>query len=450
MYDEEGSSSIFSSETYRGPAAASEAETQAMKGLLDRIGFAFQVNYHSVGEWLLYAEGWQIGTPTADDPIYYALSGQPGQPGDPGLPPRPELRRPLRDERRDDGLRARRHRRARVDARARRRLPGLGLRLRLPGQRGGGPEGVRAQPAVRALGREVGGGPGRPGVLARASRPSRSTSRATTRTRRASRGRTSRSSTPTATRRRCRCWRSGASARSRSSTASTAGGSAAPRPREWRGGDRYDPADVYYRVMRGFVRGTDPATRSRSGSRPTTAVAVTMTTTMTMTTTIGVVAAATTMTTMTTAVAARDDDEVAPTRSRTRPCPTRTTTCSSWPPRTTPARRRRRRGGPHYVDYYVDAIEANGSDADVYDIDARGRTAPDQLGVLSHYDAVIWYTGDDVVTRRAGWGPGNADRLAHGQDPRGARVHERGRPRALHRQERRPAVLRRRCRVAAL
>ena len=32
--------------------------------------------------------------------------------------------------------------------------------------------------------------------------------------------------------------------------------------------------------------------------------------------------------------------------------------------------------------------------------------------MLSHYDAVVWYTGDDVVTRRAGWGPGNADRLA--------------------------------------
>ncbi|HET6666689.1 MAG TPA: M14 family metallopeptidase, partial [Intrasporangium sp.] len=74
-YDEEGSSSIASSETYRGTAPVSEPETAAMKGLLDRIGFAFQVNYHSNGQWLLYAEGWQIGTPTADDPIYYAMSG---------------------------------------------------------------------------------------------------------------------------------------------------------------------------------------------------------------------------------------------------------------------------------------------------------------------------------------------------------------------------------------
>jgi hypothetical protein len=45
-------------------------------------------------------------------------------------------------------------------------------------------------------------------------------------------------------------------------------------------------------------------------------------------------------------------------------------------------------------------------------VDANGRKAPDALGVLSHYKAVIWYTGDDVVTREPGWGPGNASSLA--------------------------------------
>jgi hypothetical protein len=44
-------------------------------GLYDRVDFVFHVNWHSAGQWLLYAEGWQIGTPTADDPIYFALSG---------------------------------------------------------------------------------------------------------------------------------------------------------------------------------------------------------------------------------------------------------------------------------------------------------------------------------------------------------------------------------------
>ena len=32
-------------------------------------------NASIAGQWLLYAEGWQTSTPTADDPIYYALSG---------------------------------------------------------------------------------------------------------------------------------------------------------------------------------------------------------------------------------------------------------------------------------------------------------------------------------------------------------------------------------------
>ena len=101
------------------------------------------------------------------------------------------------------------------------------------------------------------------------------------------------------------------------------------------------------------------------------------------------------------------------TRSPTTSSPTPASACWSSRPRTTRARRRPQPpGGPHYLSYYKDALTANGVDFDVYDVDAHGRTAPDNLGVLSHYDAVVWYTGDDVVTREPGWGPGNASRLA--------------------------------------
>ncbi|HEU4756425.1 MAG TPA: M14 family metallopeptidase, partial [Agromyces sp.] len=86
-YDEEGSSSQISSDTYRGPSEASEPETQAMISLFDRADFSFQINWHSYGQWLLYAEGWQIGTPTADDPIYYALSGNRDDPAIPDFEP---------------------------------------------------------------------------------------------------------------------------------------------------------------------------------------------------------------------------------------------------------------------------------------------------------------------------------------------------------------------------
>ena len=69
-------------------------------------------------------------------------------------------------------------------------------------------------------------------------------------------------------------------------------------------------------------------------------------------------------------------------------------------------RTRRPLAGPKYLAYYTDALADAGIPADVYDIDAQGRTRADPLGVLGHYKAVVWYTGDDIVTairaRRAG------------------------------------------------
>src|SRR4051812_9938431 len=88
-YDDEGSSSVPSSDTYRGPSAGSEPETQAIVNLFDMQKFQFQVNFHSFGPYLLYPEGWQVSTATADDPVYYALSGNKDTPAiadfNPGL-----------------------------------------------------------------------------------------------------------------------------------------------------------------------------------------------------------------------------------------------------------------------------------------------------------------------------------------------------------------------------
>lgn len=55
---------------------------------------------------------------------------------------------------------------------------------------------------------------------------------------------------------------------------------------------------------------------------------------------------------------------------------------------------------PQFLDFYNDALDANAVQYDVYDVDARGRTAPDNLGMLSHYDAVVWYTGSRRLTVR--------------------------------------------------
>ena len=52
---------------------------------------------------------------------------------------------------------------------------------------------------------------------------------------------------------------------------------------------------------------------------------------------------------------------------------------------------------PKYAAAHVAAIRAAGYDADVWDVDAQG--VPHDLGVLSHYDAVLWYLGDNRITQ---------------------------------------------------
>jgi Zinc carboxypeptidase/Immune inhibitor A peptidase M6 len=58
--------------------------------------------------------------------------------------------------------------------------------------------------------------------------------------------------------------------------------------------------------------------------------------------------------------------------------------------------------GPLYQDDYSTALTTAGVAHDVYDVDANGRTAASALGVLSHYKAVIWETGEDLYVREPG------------------------------------------------
>ena len=55
--------------------------------------------------------------------------------------------------------------------------------------------------------------------------------------------------------------------------------------------------------------------------------------------------------------------------------------------------------GPQYLDYYTDALKAAGVKYEVYDVDAYDRRPPHPLGVLDHFSHVVWYTGDDYVPR---------------------------------------------------
>jgi hypothetical protein len=370
-YDEEGSSSIQSSDTYRGPAPMSEPETQAMVGLLDRIGFAFQINWHSAGQWILYAEGWQTSTPTADDPIYYAMSGNLDDPAidefHPGLSSdvlyvtngettdyahavtgalawTPELSEGcdgcgfvFPD---DEAL---------VQAEFERNLP-FARSVADSAVDPANPKTVtgittkpfyidsddpykRSNPGVQLSFDRSYGDPQPVAVIAKRSLGAVEVKY-----------------------------------RIEGGDVQTAETS------EWDGGSTYNPASVYYHQLRGVVTGTDPGDSvevwfegggQRSDSFTYQAVSETPNRAL--------------------VVAAEDYTGASPVQAA---------------------------GGPHFVDQYVDALAANGVQADVYDIDSAGRTAPDALGVLSHYDAVVWETGNDLVTRTAGRGGGNVDRLA--------------------------------------
>ena len=371
-YDNEGSSPITSSDTYRGPSPASEPETQAMVGLFGRIGFEFMVNYHSNGRWLLYNDGWQIGTPTADDPIYYAMSGNLDNPAIAGFHPglssdvlyvtngeidgyaqeadgtlswTPELSPgcptcgfvfpddpALVQEEFERNLPfARSVADSATDPDDPKTVTGIKTK---PFYVDSEDAYKRGLPAVQLSFDKSYGDPQTVAVLAK-----RSLGAVTLKYR-------------------------------------INGGAVQSKPTsEWDGGSRFGMTSTHYHQVRGTVTGTDPGDTvdvwfegggQRGGEFSYDAVSETGHRVL--------------------VVAAEDYTGASPAQ-----------------PGVT---------APKYVDYYTDALAANDIDSDVYDVDAQGRTAPDALGVLSHYDGVIWETGDNVVTRAAGRGPGNVDRLA--------------------------------------
>ena len=377
-YDNEGSSTEMSSDTYRGPSRASEPETQAHQGLIDRLNFKFLVTYHSYGPLLLYPTGWQLQTPSLDDALFLAYTGVDANPAIPGFDPgvgadlyttngttddysysktgalswTPELEEGcdgcgfvFPD---DEGL---------VQAEFEKNLPfALDLAKSAPDP---------ANP-VSHLGNTV-----KPFYLETVSIDSEKSGNPLSDFRfsvsygdpQPVRVLAKRSLGAVSLKYRV----NGGAVQSKSTS-------------EWAGGERYGSGDdVYYHLMQGAVTGTNPGdvvtvwfekasdasvksdsfqytAKSESGRR----VLV---------------------------LSAEDYTGISPVYKKT--------------------------AGPTYLSYYLDSLAASGIQADVYDVDAMGRKAPSLLGVLSHYDAVVWYTGDDVITREPGMVPGTASRLAN-------------------------------------
>ncbi|OZG72311.1 carboxypeptidase [Hahella sp. CCB-MM4] len=73
--DDEGSSPIISDATYRGPEPESEPESRALVKFIKRHDFKFIISYHTYSNLILYPWGWQVQTPSFDDPIFLAQAG---------------------------------------------------------------------------------------------------------------------------------------------------------------------------------------------------------------------------------------------------------------------------------------------------------------------------------------------------------------------------------------
>ncbi len=86
-YDLEGASAEPSSETFHGSGPASEPEVKALRALIKRIRPSFQIDYHSFAQLILYPEGWQVETPSTDEPLMAKLAGDDDHPAVAGFDP---------------------------------------------------------------------------------------------------------------------------------------------------------------------------------------------------------------------------------------------------------------------------------------------------------------------------------------------------------------------------
>jgi hypothetical protein len=373
-YDDEGSSPHPADETYRGPSVASEPETQAMQRLINRIKPKAQSNFHSYGEWLLAPQGWQTGTLDADYPLYVALGGTDANPAIPGfnVGQSADTLYVTNGETTDYAESA---------AGTLAYTPELGEGLPGAGFVFPDDENLIQAEFEKTLDFDLGlaqsaADPAHPespvgiGVEPFYLDPDDIDPQ---------NGQTSlfdfKFGKSYGDPQEVRVLASRELGRVRLKYRINGGRVRTRNTREWEGGEGYTPGHQnYYHVVRGVVRGTNPGDSvevwfqgggERSDSFTYDVVSDTGHRVLVL--------------------SAEDYTGASPTQDV---------------------------NGPHYLSYYEDALRANGVDFDVYDVDANGRTAPDNLGVLSHYDAVVWYTGDDIVTREVGWGPGNASRLA--------------------------------------
>ncbi|MFV2100790.1 M14 family zinc carboxypeptidase [Micromonospora sp. LOL_024] len=378
-YDNEGSSPDPASDTYRGPGPNSEPETKALDALFKRLKFKFLVNYHSAAELLLYGVGWQVATPTPDDVIYEALAGDDANPAVPGYDP--DISAELYTTNGDTDTHATVH----------------------YGTLGFTPEMSTCQAAAESdpddqwrpedcasiftfpddeklIAAEVAKNiPFALSVAKSAHQPDepisvlgRSTPDFVVDDFDVSYGRNQQ--VAAIARRSLR--------NVKLNWTINGGRTKSTTVRQWRGGERYgDTHDDYYAELRGKVTGARPGDRVQvwfTAVKPGR----------------GKVKVTSERFTYRVHDDIGGDVLVLAVEDVTGLSPTQDT------------------GTAKYADEIATALKAAGRSSDVYDFDAMGRTAPHHLGVLSHYRAVVWETGDDIILREPGQVPGTVAKAA--------------------------------------
>ena len=359
-YDNEGSSSDPASETYRGTGPNSEPETQAMDGLMKRIKPKFQINYHSAAELLLYPYGFQVETESADNPLFVALSGTDDNSAIKGVPGSgapddydPDLSAELYTTNGET-----------IDhVYSRYKTLGWTPEMDVSDPARGGGESVfefqdsegdlqdafeKNLPFALDVAKAVedpANPPERLGIDVPDFVPA---------TFKVSYG-DPQTVEVNAKRElgaiRVRWQVNGGATRSASTS-------------EWTGGERFGGEGVYYHRMRGAVTGAKPGDSVKVWFESLSK-------------------------------GKRSDSFSYALKSDT----ANKVLVLSAEDYTGQQPRYANIAGPNYIEQYKTALAANNVSYDVYDVDANDRTAPDRLGVLSHYKAIVWYTGDDLFVR---------------------------------------------------
>ncbi|TDW79688.1 immune inhibitor A peptidase M6 [Kribbella pratensis] len=376
-YDNEGSSPDPISDTYRGTGPNSEPETKALDGLFDRVRFTELINYHSAAQLLLYGVGWQVSTPSPDDIISAAMTGDDANPAVPGYDP--DISAELYTTNGEtDGHATNRYGTLAVtpemstcqtasavdpndqwkpedcvsvftfpdderliQAEFAKNIP-FALSVAKSAQDPDDPVSVVGQKAADLVADPftVSYGTTQP-VAVTAKRALKNL---------------------------------------RINYRINGGDTIDDKVSEWQGGERYGNSDDhYYAEFRGTVRRTKPGDSVEvwfTGSKVGTGAVSSEHFTYKVATDIGG---------QVLILAAEDVTGLSPVQGVT---------------------------SAKYADKYAAALTAAGYTSDVYDVDAHSRTAPHHLGVLSHYKAVVWETGDDIIPREVGQVGGTAAELA--------------------------------------